>query len=237
MPGAGAGATPLPTNNITGGTINLSNNNDILNISGNVTGGAEVLAGKGNDKISIGGYLGGVLNNVGTINLGESDAKIAKAVRISLTSDEANREFIIKDANNNEIGRAITNSDGKFKGLVSLTKTINLNEEIKVEITDAVGNTAIDSKIASHIVNSDGTRYYSNELGIGTDVDTGTILGGSGNDKVVVGTADHGSRYITDRSEINLGDGYNELCVHTNIDHSRVQMGSGDDIVNLGGIY
>ena len=235
LPGAGAGATPLPTNNITGGTISLSNNNDILNISGNVTGGAEVLAGKGNDKISIGGYLGGVLSNVGTVNLGEGDAKIAKAVRISLTSDEANREFIIKDANNNEIGRATTDSYGKFEGLVSLTKTINLNEEIKVEITDAVGNTATDSKIASHIVNSDGTRYYSNELGIGTDVDTGTILGGSGNDKVVVGTANHGSRYITDRSEVNLGDGDNELRVHTNIDHSRVQMGSGDDIVNVGG--
>lgn len=88
--------------------------------------------------------------------------------------------------------------------------------------------------MTSHIVNSDGTRYYNNELGIGTDVDTGTIIGGSGNDKVVVGTSGHSSRYITDRSEINLGDGDNYLSVYSNISGSKVQMGSGDDIVKTG---
>ena len=50
----GAGTIPLPVRNLTGGKMPLSDHNDILNVSGNVTGGAEVLAGKGNDKISIG---------------------------------------------------------------------------------------------------------------------------------------------------------------------------------------
>ena len=230
----GAGTMPLPVRNLTGGKMPLSDHNDILNVSGNVTGGAEVLAGKGNDKISIGGYLGGILGNKGTINLGESDTKLTKTVRISVSSDEHNREFIIKDANDHEIGRATTDANGKFDGKVNLTRTISPNEKISVEITDAIGNTASDSKMTSHIVNSDGTRYYNNELGIGTDVDTGTIIGGSGNDKVVVGTANHGSRYITDGSEINLGDGDNYLSVYSNISGSKVQMGSGDDIVKTG---
>ena len=230
----GAGTMPLPAGNLIGGRMSLSDHNDILNVSGNVTGGAEVLAGKGNDKISIGGYLGGILGNKGTINLGESDTKLTKTVRISVSSDEHNREFIIKDANDHEIGRATTDANGKFDGKVNLTRTISPNEKISVEITDAIGNTASDSKMTSHIVNSDGTRYYNNELGIGTDVDTGTIIGGSGNDKVVVGTANHGSRYITDGSEINLGDGDNYLSVYSNISGSKVQMGSGDDIVKTG---
>ena len=88
--------------------------------------------------------------------------------------------------------------------------------------------------MTSHIVNSDGTRYYNNELGIGTDVDTGTIIGGSGNDKVVVGTSGHSSRYITDGSVVDLGDGDNYLSVYSNISGSKVQMGSGDDIVKTG---
>ena len=230
----GAGTMPLPVRNLTGGKMPLSDHNDILNISGNVTGGAEVLAGKGNDKISIGGYLGGILGNKGTINLGEGDAKLTKTVRISVSSDEHNREFIIKDANDHEIGRAATDANGKFDGKVNLTRTISSNEKISVEITDAVGNTASDSKMTSHIVNSDGTRYYNNELGIGTDVDTGTIIGGSGNDKVVVGTSGHSSRYITDGSVVDLGDGDNYLSVYSNISGSKVQMGSGDDIVKTG---
>jgi len=230
----GAGTMPLPVRNLTGGKMPLSDHNDILNVSGNVTGGAEVLAGKGNDKISIGGYLGGILGNKGIINLGESDAKLTKTVRISVSSDEDNREFIIKDANDHEIGRATTDANGKFDGKVNLTRTISPNEKISVEISDTVGNTASDSKVASHIVNSNGARYYNNELGIGTDVDTGTIIGGSGNDKVVVGTANHGSRYVTDGSEINLGDGDNYLSVYSNISGSKVQMGSGDDIVKTG---
>ena len=230
----GAGTMPFPVRNLTGGKMPLSDHNDILNVSGNVTGGAEVLAGKGNDKISIGGYLGGILGNKGTINLGEGDAKLTKTVRISVSSDEHNREFIIKDANDHEIGRAATDANGKFDGKVNLTRTINSNEKISVEITDAVGNTASDSKMTSHIVNSDGTRYYNNELGIGTDVDTGTIIGGSGNDKVVVGTSGHSSRYITDGSVVDLGDGDNYLSVYSNISSSKVQMGSGDDIVKTG---
>ena len=230
----GAGTMPFPVRNLTGGKMPLSDHNDILNVSGNVTGGAEVLAGKGNDKISIGGYLGGILGNKGTINLGEGDAKLTKTVRISVSSDEHNREFIIKDANDHEIGRAATDANGKFDGKVNLTRTISSNEKISVEITDAVGNTASDSKMTSHIVNSDGTRYYNNELGIGTDVDTGTIIGGSGNDKVVVGTSGHSSRYITDGSVVDLGDGDNYLSVYSNISSSKVQMGSGDDIVKTG---
>ena len=230
----GAGTMPLPVRNLTGGKMPLSDHNDILNVSGNVTGGAEVLAGKGNDKISIGGYLGGILGNKGTINLGEGDTKLTKTVRISVSSDEHNREFIIKDANDHEIGRAATDANGKFDGKVNLTRTISSNEKISVEISDTVGNTASDSKVASHVVNSNGARYYNNELGIGTDVDTGTIIGGSGNDKVVVGTANHGSRYVTDGSEINLGDGDNYLSVYSNISGSKVQMGSGDDIVKTG---
>lgn len=225
---------PLPVRNLIGGRMSLSDHNDILNVSGNVTGSAEVLAGKGNDKISIGGYLGGILGNKGTINLGESDTKLTKTVRISVSSDEHNREFVIKDANDHEIGRATTDANGKFDGKVNLTRTISPNEKISVEITDAVGNTASDSKMTSHIVNSDGTRYYNNELGIGTDVDTGTIIGGSGNDKVVVGTSGHSSRYITDRSVVDLGDGDNYLSVYSNISGSKVQMGSGDDIVKTG---
>ena len=225
---------PLPVRNLTGGKMPLSDHNDILNVSGNVTGGAEVLAGKGNDKISIGGYLGGILGNKGTINLGGGDVKLTKTVRISVSSDEHNREFIIKDANDHEIGRAATDANGKFDGKVNLTRTISSNEKISVEITDAVGNTASDSKMTSHIVNSDGTRYYNNELGIGTDVDTGTIIGGSGNDKVVVGTSGHSSRYITDGSVVDLGDGDNYLSVYSNISGSKVQMGSGDDIVKTG---
>ncbi len=230
----GAGTMPLPVRNLIGGRMSLSDHNDILNVSGNVTGSAEVLAGKGNDKISIGGYLGGILGNKGTINLGESDTKLTKTVRISVSSDEHNREFVIKDANDHEIGRATTDANGKFDGKVNLTRTISPNEKISVEITDAVGNTASDSKMTSHIVNSDGTRYYNNELGIGTDVDTGTIIGGSGNDKVVVGTSGHSSRYITDRSVVDLGDGDNYLSVYSNISGSKVQMGSGDDIVKTG---
>ena len=230
----GAGTMPFPVRNLTGGKMPLSDHNDILNVSGNVTGGAEVLAGKGNDKISIGGYLGGILGNKGTINLGESDTKLTKTVRISVSSDEHNREFVIKDANDHEIGRATTDANGKFDGKVNLTRTISSNEKISVEITDAVGNTASDSKMTSHIVNSDGTRYYNNELGIGTDVDTGTIIGGSGNDKVVVGTSGHSSRYITDGSVVDLGDGDNYLSVYSNISSSKVQMGSGDDIVKTG---
>ena len=229
----GAGTMPLPVRNLIGGRMSLSDHSDILNVSGNVTGSAEVLAGKGNDKISIGGYLGG-LGNKGTINLGESDTKLTKTVRISVSSDEHNREFIIKDANDHEIGRATTDANGKFDGKVNLTRTISPNEKISVEITDAVGNTASDSKMTSHIVNSDGTRYYNNELGIGTDVHTGTIIGGSGNDKVVVGTSGHSSRYITDRSVVDLGDGDNYLSVYSNISGSKVQMGSGDDIVKTG---
>ena len=229
----GAGTMPLPVRNLIGGRMSLSDHSDILNVSGNVTGSAEVLAGKGNDKISIGGYLGG-LGNKGTINLGESDTKLTKTVRISVSSDEHNREFIIKDANDHEIGRATTDANGKFDGKVNLTRTISPNEKISVEITDAVGNTASDSKMTSHIVSSDGTRYYNNELGIGTDVHTGTIIGGSGNDKVVVGTSGHSSRYITDRSVVDLGDGDNYLSVYSNISGSKVQMGSGDDIVKTG---
>ena len=230
----GTGTMPLPVRNLTGGKMSLSDHNDILNISDNVTGGAEVLAGKGNDKISIGGYLGGILGNKGTINLGEGDTKLTKNVRISVSSDEHNREFIIKDANDHEIGRATTDANGKFDGRVNLTRTISPNEKISVEISDTVGNTASDSKVASHVVNSNGARYYNNELGIGTDVDTGTIIGGSGNDKVVVGTSGHSSRYVTDGSEINLGDGDNYLSVYSNISSSKVQMGSGDDIVKTG---
>ena len=230
----GAGTMPLPVRNLTGGKMPLSDHNDILNVSGNVTGGAEVLAGKGNDKISIGGYLGGILGNKGTINLGEGDAKLTKTVRISVSSDEHNREFIIKDANDHEIGRAATDANGKFDGKVNLTRTISSNEKISVEISDTVGNTASDSKVASHVVNSNGARYYNNELGIGTDVDTGTIIGGSGNDKVVVGTSGHSSRYITDGSVVDLGDGDNYLSVYSNISGSKVQMGSGDDIVKTG---
>ena len=137
----------------------------------------------------------------------------------------------VKDKNGFKIGDGKTDADGKFDMFID--KAIKPGEKLSVEIVDAAGNKASDSKAASHIEVS-GVRYYDNELDVGTNIHAATVLAGNGNDLVVVGEKGKPDGYITANSKIDLGEGDNEIRVRTNIDHSEIKTGSGDDIVTTG---
>ncbi len=205
--------------------IDLGNGNDTLSIGGLVENGVAIFAGKGNDKITIGEYLKGSL-----VNLGEGGANIVRT-RIAGISDEINAAFIIKDKNGLKIGDGKTDADGKFDMFID--KAIKPGEKLSVEIVDAAGNKASDSKAASHIEVS-GVRYHDNELDVGTNIHAATVVAGNGNDLVVVGEEGKPDGYIKANSKIDLGEGDNEIRVRTNIDHSEIKTGSGDDIVTTG---
>ncbi|WP_199907327.1 Ig-like domain-containing protein, partial [Campylobacter concisus] len=210
--------------------INLCDGNDTLAIGGVVTDGVVINAGRGNDKIVIGDYLGGLSSRGTKIDLGEGGANIVKTHLVG-ESDERNAKFIIKDKNNIQIGEGKTDADGKFDMFID--KAIKPGEKLSVEIVDAAGNKASDSKAASHIEVS-GVRYYDNELDVGTNIHAATVVAGNGNDLVVVGEKGKPDGYITANSKIDLGEGDNEIRVRTNIDHSEIKTGSGDDIVTTG---
>ena len=205
--------------------IDLGNGNDTLAIGGLVENGVVINAGRGNDKVTIGKYLKGSF-----VDLGEGGADIVRT-RIAGISDEINAAFIIKDKNGFKIGDGKTDADGKFDMFID--KAIKPGEKLSVEIVDAAGNKASDSKAASHIEVS-GVRYYDNELDVGTNIHAATVLAGNGNDLVVVGEKGKPDGYITANSKIDLGEGDNEIRVRTNIDHSEIKTGSGDDIVTTG---
>ena len=205
--------------------IDLGNGNDTLAIGGLVENGVVINTGRGNDKVTIGKYLKGSL-----VDLGEGGANIVRT-RIAGISDEINAAFIIKDKNGLKIGDGKTDADGKFDMFID--KAIKPGEKLSVEIVDAAGNKASDSKAASHIEVS-GVRYYDNELDVGTNIHAATVLAGNGNDLVVVGEKGKPDGYITANSKIDLGEGDNEIRVRTNIDHSEIKTGSGDDIVTTG---
>ena len=210
--------------------INLCDGNDTLEIGGVVTDGVVINAGRGNDKIVIGDYLGGLLSRGTKIDLGEGGANIVRT-RIAGTSDEINAAFIIKDKNGLKIGDGKTDADGKFDMFID--KAIKPGEKLSVEIVDAAGNKASDSKAASHIEVS-GVRYYDNELDVGTNIHAATVLAGNGNDLLVVGEKGKPDGYIIAGSNINLGEGDNEIRVRTNIGNSEIKTGSGDDILTTG---
>ncbi len=205
--------------------INLCDGNDTLAIGGLVENGVVINAGRGNDKVTIGKYL-----KESFVNLGEGGANIVRT-RIAGISDEINAAFIIKDKNGLKIGDGKTDADGKFDMFID--KAIKPGEKLSVEIVDAAGNKASDSKAASHIEVS-GVRYYDNELDVGTNIHAAAVLAGNGNDLVVVGEKGKPDGYITANSKIDLGEGDNEIRVRTNIDHSEIKTGSGDDIVTTG---
>ena len=205
--------------------INLCDGNDTLEIGGVVMDGVVINAGRGNDKVTIGKYL-----KESFVNLGEGGANIVRT-RIAGISDEINAAFIIKDKNGLKIGDGKTDADGKFDMFID--KAIKPGEKLSVEIVDAAGNKASDSKAASHIEVS-GVRYYDNELDVGTNIHAAAVLAGNGNDLVVVGEKGKPDGYITVNSKIDLGEGDNEIRVRTNIDHSEIKTGSGDDIVTTG---
>ena len=205
--------------------INLCDGNDTLAIGRLVENGVVINAGRGNDKITIGEYLKGSL-----VNLGEGGANIVRT-RIAGISDEINAAFIIKDKNGLKIGDGKTDADGKFDMFID--KAIKPGEKLSVEIVDAAGNKASDSRVASHIEVS-GVRYHDNELDVGTNIHAATVVAGNGNDLVVVGEEGKPDGYIKANSKIDLGEGDNEIRVRTNIDHSEIKTGSGDDIVNVG---
>ncbi|WP_459849236.1 Ig-like domain-containing protein, partial [Campylobacter concisus] len=206
--------------------INLGNGNDTLAIGGIVENGVAIFAGKGNDKITIGEYLKGSL-----VDLGEGGANIVKTHLVG-ESDERNAKFIIKDKNNIQIGEGKTDADGKID--MYIDKVVRPGEKLSVEIIDAAGNRAIDSKVASHVEISTASRYYDNELDVGTNIHAAAVVGRDGNDLVVVGEKGKPDGYITGGSKIELGEGDNEIRVRTNIDHSEIKTGSGDDIVTTG---
>ncbi|WP_180999619.1 retention module-containing protein [Campylobacter concisus] len=205
--------------------IDLGNGNDTLAIGGLVENGVVINAGKGNDKVTIGKYL-----KESFVNLGEGGANIVRT-RIAGISDEINAAFIIKDKNGLKIGDGKTDADGKFDMFID--KAIKPGEKLSVEIVDAAGNKASDSRVASHIEVS-GVRYHDNELDVGTNIHAATVVAGNGNDLVVVGEEGKPDGYIKANSKIDLGEGDNEIRVRTNIDHSEIKTGSGDDIVNVG---
>ena len=205
--------------------IDLGNGNDTLAIGGLVKNGVVINAGRGNDKITIGEYLKGSL-----VDLGEGGANIVKTHLVG-ESDERNAKFIIKDKNNIQIGEGKTDADGKID--MYIDKAIKPGEKLSVEIVDAAGNKASDSRVASHIEVS-GVRYYDNELDVGTNIHAAAVVGRDGNDLVVVGEEGKPDGYITANSKIDLGEGDNEIRVRTNIDHSEIKTGSGDDIVTTG---
>ena len=210
--------------------INLCDGNDTLAIGGVVTDGVVINAGRGNDKIVIGDYLGGLLSRGTKIDLGEGGANIVRT-HIAGISDEINAAFIIKDKNGFKIGGGKTDADGKFDMFID--KAIKPGEKLSVEIVDAAGNKASDSRVASHIEVS-GVRYYDNELDVGTNIHAATVLAGNGNDLVVVGEKGKPDGYIIAGSNINLGEGDNEIRVRTNIGNSEIKTGSGDDILTTG---
>ena len=205
--------------------INLCDGNDTLAIGRLVENGVVINAGRGNDKITIGEYLKGSL-----VDLGEGGANIVKTHLVG-ESDERNAKFIIKDKNNIQIGEGKTDADGKFDMFID--KAIKPGEKLSVEIVDAAGNKASDSRVASHIEVS-GVRYYDNELDVGTNIHAAAVVGRDGNDLVVVGEEGKPDGYIKAGSKIELGEGDNEIRVRTNIDHSEIKTGSGDDIVTTG---
>ena len=205
--------------------IDLGNGNDTLAIGGLVENGVVINAGRGNDKVTIGKYL-----KESFVNLGEGGANIVRT-RIAGISDEINAAFIIKDKNGLKIGDGKTDADGKFDMFID--KAIKPGEKLSVEIVDAAGNKASDSRVASHIEVS-GVRYHDNELDVGTNIDAATVVAGNGNDLVIVGEEGKPDGYITGESKIELGGGDNEIRVRTNIDHSEIKTGSGDDIVTTG---
>ena len=216
--------------NLTNKTVDLKGGNDDLFVGGRVIGKSVINAGEGNDRINIDDSLGG-LGGRGTVNLGDSgNVKVVKTHIHGKTSD-ANTDYIVKGENGNVIYRGTTDSNGNFGAWIA--NVVKPGEKITVEMTDKAGNSGQASSKA-HTFNSDGSRYYNNELSVGTDIYNGVVTAGDGNDKVVVGTKG-GSKHITSGSNINLGNGDNELIVGTNIDHSHVVTGSGDDIVKVGG--
>ena len=215
--------------NLTNKTVDLKGGNDDLFVGGRVIGNSVINAGEGNDRINIDNSLGGVAGR-GTVNLGDGgNVKVVKTHIHGKTSD-ANTDYIVKGENGNVIYRGTTDSNGNFGAWIA--NVVKPGEKITVEMTDKAGNSGKASSKA-HTFNSDGSRYYNNELLVGTDIHNGKVTAGDGNDKVDVGTKG-GSKHITSGSNINLGNGDNELIVGTNIDHSRVTTGSGDDIVTVG---
>ncbi|WP_103631199.1 retention module-containing protein [Campylobacter concisus] len=220
----------LNNGNLTNKTVDLKGGNDDLLVGGRVIGNSVINAGEGNDRINIDVSLGGVAGR-GTVNLGDGgNVKVVKTHIHGKTSD-ANTDYIVKGENGNVIYRGTTDSNGNFGAW--LANVVKPGEKITVEMTDKAGNSGQASSKA-HAFNSDGSRYYNNELSVGTDMHNGKVTAGDGNDKVVVGTANHGSRYINFGSEIDLGKGDDYLSVYSNITGSKVQMGSGDDIVKTG---
>ena len=221
----------LNNGNLTNKTVDLKGGNDDLFVGGRVIGNSVIKAGEGNDRINIDDSLGG-LGGRGTVNLGDGgNVKVVKTHIHGKTSD-ANTDYIVKGENGNVIYRGTTDSNGNFGAWIATV--VKPGEKITVEMTDKAGNSGQASSKA-HTFNSDGSRYYNNELSVGTDMHNGKVTAGDGNDKVVVGTANHGSRYINFGSEIDLGKGDDYLSVYSNITGgSKVQMGSGDDIVKTG---
>ena len=231
----GGGANQMQNNSK---VINLTNGNDNMIVNTPFFNKGSVLnAGNGNDHVLITGALGsaslyrGIL---GTVNLGEGGSVITKASAISITSNVPNARFVIKNGAGEVIGEGVTNNEGKFDGDLKLSKAIMPKDKITAEITDKDGNVlANDTEIVANVSGLEaGDRYYNNLLEIGTDIDHGAVNAGAGNDKVVTGV-NGGSGHIRKGSEINLGDGDNELIVKTNIDESIVKAGSGDDIVTV----
>ena len=221
----------LNNGNLTNKTVDLKGGNDDLFVGGRVIGNSVIKAGEGNDRINIDDSLGG-LGGRGTVNLGDGgNVKVVKTHIHGETSD-ANTDYIVKGENGNVIYRGTTDSNGNFGAWIATV--VKPGEKITVEMTDKAGNSGQASSKA-HTFNSDESRYYNNELSVGTDMHNGKVTAGDGNDKVVVGTANHGSRYINFGSEIDLGKGDDYLSVYSNITGgSKVQMGSGDDIVKTG---
>ena len=215
--------------NLTNKTVDLKGGNDDLFVGGRVIGNSVINAGEGNDRINIDKSLGWTFGK-GTVNLGEGgDTKVIKTHIHGKTSD-ANTDYIIKGENGNVIYRGTTDSNGNFGAWIA--NVVKPGEKITVEMTDKAGNSGQASSKA-HTFNSNGSRYYNNELSVGTDIHDGVVTAGDGNDKVVVGTKGD-FKHITAGSKINLGNGDNELIAGTNISGSKVQMGSGDDIVKTG---
>ena len=80
----------------------------------------------------------------------------------------------------------------------------------------------------------------NNKLYVGTNIANSRVTAGSGDDIVHIGARhdidqNFKDGYIANKSIVDLGDGNNTLKVETNIDHSRVTTGSGNDIVEVGG--
>ena len=210
-------------------TVDLKGGNDDLFVGGRVVGKSVINAGEGNDRINIDDSLGWGFGK-GTVNLGDGgDTKVIKTHIHGKTSD-GDTDYIVKGENGNVIYEGTTDSNGNFD--VWLANVVKPGENITIEMTDKAGNSGKASNKA-HAFDTDGNRYYNNELLVGTDIHDGKVTAGDGNDKVVVGTKG-GSKHITAGSNINLGNGDNELIVGTNIAGSRVAAGNGDDIVTVG---